>query len=416
MSKKTGRLHAKLFYGVFFSLSFLLGIVFFNSSFAMAADPGIASLSFDQETMQVNPGDTFDVYINVNNANNISGMDCQIVFDRLVVQALGIEPAGDLKDLALLTAKREVGEFDNKQDYAWLAVAVLGEKSVPGNGALANVSFKALQDGICSLRFESASLLGTDINLMAVEHHNMLVTVGNGGAPSNNGGDSSNSSSQSGQNSAGENAQQPQNNQEPNQNQSAGGNLDNADGILNFKDLTSKHWASSYLAPLVNKNIIKGYEDNSFRPENSITRAEYVTIMLRALGEGIAVSDSAQKFNDYDEIPDWAKSWVAAAASLELIRGDGNNCFRAKDSITRAEATAILVRAFEKENVVQTMTPGSTLFVDLSEHWASDEINRALKQGLVSGYPDNTFRPDKPVTRAEACVLVSRLLTITGKL
>ncbi|OPZ73957.1 MAG: Cellulosome-anchoring protein precursor [Firmicutes bacterium ADurb.Bin456] len=181
-----------------------------------------------------------------------------------------------------------------------------------------------------------------------------------------------------------------------------------------FADLKG-HWAAQTVQELVGKGIISGYEDNAFRPDNLINRAECSAILARALQlpAGAATLDA---FGDAADVPAWAKAPVAAAVEAALLKGypegDGTTTFRPARQVTRAELAVILSRVVVKE--LGEQHPAAPKFTDSGKipAWALDGVSLAAGKGLVQGYPDGTFQPDKEVTRAEAAAMIARLLGV----
>lgn len=149
---------------------------------------------------------------------------------------------------------------------------------------------------------------------------------------------------------------------------------------------------------------IFGYEDNTIRPENDITRAEVATIFYRLLTDE---SREAYRTTDHDFTDVSADAWhvepVATLANAGLLAGYEDGSFRPDAPITRAEYAAIATRFDE-------LAAAESNFTDISGHWAEDAINAAYGAGWVGGYEDGTFRPDQNITRAEAMALINRVL------
>ncbi|MCR4962969.1 MAG: S-layer homology domain-containing protein [Firmicutes bacterium] len=150
---------------------------------------------------------------------------------------------------------------------------------------------------------------------------------------------------------------------------------------------------------------ICGYPDGSVRPQADITRAEVATVFYRLL------QDDARRANDTDANgfrdvnPDqWFNRAVSTLAAMGLITGYPDGTFRPDAAITRAEFTAIAARFDGK-----TGGPAAD-FPDTATHWAAAEIAKAAANGWINGYPDGTFRPDRRITRAEAMAFVNRML------
>ena len=149
---------------------------------------------------------------------------------------------------------------------------------------------------------------------------------------------------------------------------------------------------------------IVGYEDETVRPQNNITRAEVATIFFRLLTQ-----DSREEYftteNSFSDVSadDWYSNTVSTLVNAGIIVGYEDGTFRPNAPITRAELAAIASR-------FDDLSGGTSDFSDISGHWAEDAINSAYDKGWVGGYPDGTFRPDQYITRAEVMSLVNRVL------
>lgn len=147
---------------------------------------------------------------------------------------------------------------------------------------------------------------------------------------------------------------------------------------------------------------IFGYENNTFRPEAEITRAEAATAIARAIGLEPQNGDS--RFLDISA--HWAKGYINAAAALNIVNGYEDGSFRPDENITRAEFAKMIARLTEKE-----IAKKAALFFDVKNHWAELYIAALAEKGIVTGYVDGTFRPETPITRAEAVTIVNRAVT-----
>ena len=181
-----------------------------------------------------------------------------------------------------------------------------------------------------------------------------------------------------------------------------------------FVDIAN-HWAREQIKYVYDEGIVSGYQREaglSFSPLKNITREEFAVIMCRMLGvsaENYAVC--LKDFDDIDEISDWAKPYVFAMANKDIILGKkgstGNTFFSPKVTLTRAEAITILSRVLNLDEL------GENKFADDSDipEWASEAIYMMSKRGFVSGYEDNTIRPNSNVTRAEAAALIYNIVS-----
>ena len=141
------------------------------------------------------------------------------------------------------------------------------------------------------------------------------------------------------------------------------------------------------------------------RPQGNITRAEVATIFFRMLTDESRTEFWSQT-NDYSDVKQgqWFNPAISTLSNAGIISGYPDGTFKPNGFITRAEFATIAVRFFEVQY------DGKDLFPDISTHWAKDYINQAGSAGLVNGYPDGTFGPNKNITRAEAVTLVNRTL------
>lgn len=150
----------------------------------------------------------------------------------------------------------------------------------------------------------------------------------------------------------------------------------------------------------IHRLYINGYDDNTFRPDNSITRAETAAMLLRINDSDTNVT-ADDMFTDVAE-DTWYKDTVNQAAALGIVNGYEDGTFKPESEITRAEFTAMLTR------LTGVDLTGELPFEDVdTSHWGYDSIYSAYSAGYISGYDDNTFRPDIPITRAEAVKMIN---------
>ena len=150
---------------------------------------------------------------------------------------------------------------------------------------------------------------------------------------------------------------------------------------------------------------IVGYPDKTVRPQNGITRAEVATIFFRLLTDEVRDANSTQT-NTYSDVSrgNWYNHAVSTLSKMGIVKGDSHGKFNPNAPITRAEFAAIAAR-FDKNANTSTAS-----FSDIANHWAKDEISASANNGWINGYTDGTFRPNAPITRAEAMALINRVL------
>ena len=150
---------------------------------------------------------------------------------------------------------------------------------------------------------------------------------------------------------------------------------------------------------------IVGYGNGEVRPQNNITRAEVATIFFRLLTDDVR-DENLTKTNRYSDVTraDWYNTAVSTLSSMGIITGYPDGTFRPNAAITRAEFAAIAAR-FDNDG-----DKTAAKFSDIASHWAKDEISIAYNNGWITGYPDGTFGPQRDITRAETMTLVNRVL------
>lgn len=150
---------------------------------------------------------------------------------------------------------------------------------------------------------------------------------------------------------------------------------------------------------------IVGYGNGEVRPQNNITRAEVATIFFRLLTDDVR-DENLTKTNRYSDVTraDWYNTAVSTLSSMGIITGYPDGTFRPNAAITRAEFAAITAR-FDNDG-----DKTAAKFSDIATHWAKDEISIAYNNGWITGYPDGTFGPQRDITRAETMTLVNRVL------
>lgn len=171
-----------------------------------------------------------------------------------------------------------------------------------------------------------------------------------------------------------------------------------------FSDVTG-HWAASAIAGWSSKGLVSGYPDGTFKPDNPVTRAEFVTLVNRAFGF------AGQKQTGFSDVApgDWYAAEVAKAAAAGYITGYEDNTFRPQNAITRQEAAAIICRVKGYAAGSQAALAQFSDAADIGS-WARAAAAALVEKGLVRGYPDGTFKPNNSITRAEAVVLLDRAL------
>ena len=175
-----------------------------------------------------------------------------------------------------------------------------------------------------------------------------------------------------------------------------------------FSDLPTTHWAHMDIMRLVERGVISGFPDGTYRPEEPVTREQFAALVIRLLEE------PAEEDEFFDDVPlgQWSNRYVAAAVNRGIIfqRDYGDN-LGANLPITRQEAAVWMVRALGIP-----VEEGTLVFNDRDEITHRNEVAVAVEIGLIVGMPGNLLSPAGPTTRAQAAVHIVRMSNILNAL
>ncbi len=171
-----------------------------------------------------------------------------------------------------------------------------------------------------------------------------------------------------------------------------------------FSDLLESHWSHKFVSQLRVLNVISGYEDGTFLPDKTVSREEFVKMIISATG----LLDSTAKcdFSDVKEDA-WFYSFAASANKLGIVNGVSATSFGAGTSITREDVSVIAARIIDK--LGKTPEKGTQKeFADDSKvsSYAKESIYTLTKLGIINGFEDNSFKPKDALTRAQAAKII----------
>lgn len=177
-----------------------------------------------------------------------------------------------------------------------------------------------------------------------------------------------------------------------------------------YSDISDSHWAYETIRTLSAKRVIDGTSTTQFSPLKNVTRAEFITMIVRALG--LRANGNAS-FTDVNG-NEWFAGVMAAAEESGLLIGTGNHKAAPNETITREQLVVLLVRAYEIKTKMTVDRAGSVPFSDLNRvsEWAQEELTAAYKLDLVSGHNNGTYAPMDITTRAEAAQAIFNLLNL----
>lgn len=173
----------------------------------------------------------------------------------------------------------------------------------------------------------------------------------------------------------------------------------------NFSDTTG-HWAEAQIKQAVSKGIVTGYSDGTFKPNATVTRAEFAVMLMNALKP--ADNDTTLSFTD--PIAEWAQKAIAQASEAKIVNGYEDGSFRPAASISRSELAVMMARAAKADTTAATVTN----FADDSQipAWAKGSVAAVKELGIISGRSGNLFVPNDTATRAEAVTIIINLLQL----
>ncbi|MGF7033396.1 hypothetical protein J2T17_004344 [Paenibacillus mucilaginosus] len=184
------------------------------------------------------------------------------------------------------------------------------------------------------------------------------------------------------------------------------------DRLIDFSDLNG-HWAEESITFLAHKEVLQGYDDQSFKPDSNVSRAEFTVMIVNALQA--KMDREVKEFNDIDK-HSWYRKAVLSGRAHDLVRGITEELFAPNEVITREQMVAVLVRTSKYLNVSDGVRQNTdqilSQFHDEAQisSWAKSEVAKGVDLGIVEGYEGDVFLAQKNGTRAEAAVLIDRLL------
>ena len=184
--------------------------------------------------------------------------------------------------------------------------------------------------------------------------------------------------------------------------------LENAVKAMPFTDVPSEHWSHSYVSRLYKQNIVSGKSETSFNPGDSITREEFVKIVVEALDLPMV------GFSSFADVKSgaWYLPYVNAAVYAGIINGKGDGTFGIGDKISRQDAAVIISRAANLTSDAELAFSDKTNVSD----YAKTAIAAMVNEGIITGYEDKSFKPKNEISRAESCAVICRLLDKRGGL
>lgn len=180
-----------------------------------------------------------------------------------------------------------------------------------------------------------------------------------------------------------------------------------ANETIKFSDVSEKHWAYTVIHELANEGLVSGVGGNKFAPEQKLTRAQFISIIARALD-----LPEATKKTPFTDVPAWAANDIAAAYEAGLVKGTTPTKLEPTKTLTREEMIAMLVRAYEYGMDVKLEAGETPDFADVDKvsSWAKEVVAIGVQNGLINGKAGNQLAPQDITNRAEGAAVIYNLL------
>lgn len=163
------------------------------------------------------------------------------------------------------------------------------------------------------------------------------------------------------------------------------------------------HWAQSQIEKLTVQNIISGYPDGTFKPDKTVTRAEFASMVNQAFKFN---KNATTSFIDI-KTTDWFADQISRAKEAGYIAGYEDGSVKPNNNLSRPEAAVMMSQIVKANNAVSADSLNKFKDADKIPAWAREAIASIITSGIMSGYPDQTFKPQNIITRAEAAVTIS---------
>ncbi len=183
-----------------------------------------------------------------------------------------------------------------------------------------------------------------------------------------------------------------------------------------FKDI-QKHWAQDEIEVLASRMITSGKTEDTFAPQQKLTRAEFAVLLSRSLN--LPMTSYEGIFKDVKESKSWAYAGIEAAYRAGIVKGTLDGQYNPDAEINRQEMATMIVRAvkYQDESLVKGLDAGSKFKDDSSiSAFAKESVYQANELGIIKGRADHSFDPKADTTRAETAVMLYRMLNVLGEM
>ncbi len=181
-----------------------------------------------------------------------------------------------------------------------------------------------------------------------------------------------------------------------------------------FNDIEDLAWAKDYIIDLCKRNIISKSDDNKFRPFDSITREEFLKMLLAAFN--METAEGKSRFEDVKD-NEWYAPYVTAALRFGIVKGKSDTVFGTGEAISREDMAVMMLRAAQKNNISFPETAEEIIFSDNGEisGYAAEAVKILQKAGFINGDGDKMFQPKAELTRAQSAKVIGCLVLLINQ-
>ena len=181
-----------------------------------------------------------------------------------------------------------------------------------------------------------------------------------------------------------------------------------------FTDLSNVQWAADSIEKLAAAEIISGDGNGRFIPERTVTREEYVKMLVCAFKTGSGTNDIS--FTDVKQ-SDWFFYYIKSAVNAEIVRGADDGSFGAGREISREDMAVMTMRALDKAGAAVGAKRAAAEFKDKEDisDYASEAVEKLYCAGIINGFEDGSFMPKATATRAQAAVIIAAAMQMNGE-
>lgn len=190
---------------------------------------------------------------------------------------------------------------------------------------------------------------------------------------------------------------------------------------VEYSDLSQTHWAYSQIRQLTDEGVLVGYPDSTFHPDENVTKAEFATMVIKAVNQQTASIQDTIEFKDISK-DFWAWDMIQRAVTFDIVKKSDDNCFHPQDSVTRSHAIEFVINSLDTANIddnkaKQALKQAYTDYASVPD-WVAVKAGKAEILGIIVKPPgkETVIEAERPATRAELAVFLINLQDMVRKI